>query len=559
MSGPTSGPTSVKHDTCTINRRELLALGAGGLGALALSGTSVTPASAQRRSPALPNYIPSTVATPDIPGNASGAEPGWINFPRNLAKVVADTPGRGGEVNAMSLWVNAIPTPMDRNVAWQRLNTALGTTLKMNFVPQADYAARWGTVTAGGDLPDLMYISIVPVLPNVAAFVRSSCADLSEHLGGDAVRAYPGLANLPSASWNQCMIDGKLWGVPIARPVTGWPMYVQTTLLERLGMAGAYPTNADQFKAFCRALTNPAQNRWAFGVTNDTTTGPYSMTWFQGMFRAPNNWRLGPGGALTKDIETEEYKAALVYLRELVQLGYVSPDVKANPDITNDMFAGKIVMRANAWNAYQQLYVDQAATLNQVYRIVPPFGHDGNPGTNLLGPGNFGWVAIKRATPDRVRELLRVVNYLASPFGSEEFMLSKFGVEGVDYTFNQRGSPAYTPQGLAELPGGPNTVPWGYVSTPAPWLFSPSVPEYARFASQEERKMIDVGVADPTWGHYSPTDARRGAQLARLIFDRVSDVAAGRKPVSDLDRLVVDWKAQGGDEVRAEYQRAIAG
>jgi putative aldouronate transport system substrate-binding protein len=39
----------------------------------------------------------------------------------------------------------------------------------------------------------------------------------------------------------------------------------------------------------------------------------------------------------------------------------------------------------------------------------------------------------------------------------------------------------------------------------------------------------------------------------------VSDVAAGRKPVSDLDRLVVDWKAQGGDEVRAEYQRAIAG
>src|SRR5436853_91507 len=98
-------------DPCTVNRRALLALGAGGVSALALSGTklSVTTAFAQTRSPALPNYVPASVAPPDIPGSANGAEPGWINFPRNLAEVVADTPARGGEVNAMSLWVNAIP------------------------------------------------------------------------------------------------------------------------------------------------------------------------------------------------------------------------------------------------------------------------------------------------------------------------------------------------------------------------------------------------------------------------------------------------------------------
>jgi hypothetical protein len=30
---------------------------------------------------------------------------------------------------------------------------------------------------------------------------------------------------------------------------------------------------------------------WAMGVTDDNTTGPYNMLFFQGMFRAPNNWR----------------------------------------------------------------------------------------------------------------------------------------------------------------------------------------------------------------------------------------------------------------------------
>ena len=156
------------------------------------------------------------------------------------------------------------------------------------------------------------------------------------------------------------------------------------------------------------------------------------------MFRAPNNWRLGPNGSLIKDIETEEYKAAVVYLRELIEAGYMSPDVKSNVDLNNDLFAGKIVMRANAWNSYQGLLVDQAARLNQTYRIVPPFGHDGKAGAAMLGPGNFGWTAIKKASPDRVKELLSVLNYLAAPFGSEEFLVTKYGVKGEDWAYASR-------------------------------------------------------------------------------------------------------------------------
>ena len=38
-----------------------------------------------------------------------------------------------------------------------------------------------------------------------------------------------------------------------------------------------------------------------------------------------------------------------------------------------------------------------------------------------------------------------------------------------------------------------------------------------------------------------------------------SGIAAGRKSMSDLDQLVKDWKAQGGDKIRDEYQKAIAG
>ena len=49
------------------------------------------------------------------------------------------------------------------------------------------------------------------------------------------------------------------------------------------------------------------------------------------MFRAPNNWRVDQSGKWIKDIETDEFKAALEqYNRNLVAAGYVSPDVKPN-------------------------------------------------------------------------------------------------------------------------------------------------------------------------------------------------------------------------------------
>ena len=163
----------------SIDRREVLALGAAGVGALALNGSplSLTRAFAATGS-ARPNFYPAPVAPADIPGDANGLEPAYVNFPKKLVKLVDETPGRGGEVNCLSLWVWPIPTPVAQNAGWQQFQKKVNANIKMNYVPQADYAAKWGTVTAGGDLPDILYISLVPVLPNIAAFVNSACAEL---------------------------------------------------------------------------------------------------------------------------------------------------------------------------------------------------------------------------------------------------------------------------------------------------------------------------------------------------------------------------------------------
>ena len=42
------------------------------------------------------------------------------------------------------------------------------------------------------------------------------------------------------------------------------------------------------------------------------------------------------------------------------------------------------------------------------------------------------------------------------------------------------------------------------------------------------------------------------------MADGVADIVVGRGQLSDLDNLVKDWRSNGGDKSRAEYQEALA-
>jgi putative aldouronate transport system substrate-binding protein len=80
----------------------------------------------------------------------------------------------------------------------------------------------------------------------------------------------------------------------------------------------------------------------------------------------------------------------------------------------------------------------------------------------------------------------------------------------------------------------------------------------AEFECTQEhfQALLAAGVADPSIGLYSDTDQAHGVTLNQMIFDRVLGIAAGHAPMSDLDQLVKDWRSQGGDSVREEFQKA---
>jgi putative aldouronate transport system substrate-binding protein len=46
---------------------------------------------------------------------------------------------------------------------------------------------------------------------------------------------------------------------------------------------------------------------------------------------------------------------------------------------------------------------------------------------------------LKKASADRIKEMLRVLDFLAAPFGTEEDLLLQYGLPDVHYTFDGSG------------------------------------------------------------------------------------------------------------------------
>ena len=92
------------------------------------------------------------------------------------------------------------------------------------------------------------------------------------------------------------------------------------------------PKDGDDFKRVLQALTPSAAGQWGFGYQADggadNTVGPFGVAVFAAqLFGGPNIGAWTSGGKLLRDWETDEYKAATSYVRDLMSTGVFPPDV----------------------------------------------------------------------------------------------------------------------------------------------------------------------------------------------------------------------------------------
>lgn len=182
--------------------------------------------------------------------------------------------------------------------------------------------------------------------------------------------------------------------------------------------------------------------------------------------------------------------------------------------------------------------------------IVPP-GFDGGSTRKYLTKAIATITAFKKASADRIAELLRIANWIAAPFGTEEHRFRYFGIEGRDYTL--RGSdPVLTPTGVQE-----RRVPTSAISGPPHTLYQPGEGESIGRMHEFQAKTIPGGIRNAADYLFSASESTSGAVLNKRMTDLQAEIVQGRKSLADWDDAVKQWRTQGGDTIRGEYEKAF--
>ena len=511
----------------------------------------------------LPTFVPiqNTVSAPDLPGSPDGlVNPGWTSYPKQLFQAVKSPPGSGGDVT-VSLESNNPPfPPVDQNAQWQALNKAMNAKLNVLYIPFADFDAKWAAVQAGNDLPDIMCTITRPSTPIVPAFLDAKCTDLTPYLAGDAIKDYPNLAAIPTRAWKSALINGKIYGVPIPLSPYFWWFWGHQEVLDKLGLS--YPKSTAEFKDIALKVNDPQNNTWAIGCEGGSQYAFSTVNGlWNGAFKAPNYWAVDSNGKFTYLFETEEYRQAMMYAADLFKAGLYHPNSLAYNTLSArvDFMARKMIFRFDGlqpspyWGGSNAQPMDPPSHIT----LVPPFSADGqSKPVYYFGRPNFGISLLKKANDARIKELLGILNFIASPFGSQEFELITYGVRGVDWNPDDKGNPVYTDQGKAEI--GVFGSAWYSLTRPSANYYSPADPNAPRIYQGYEKLLAPLGVEDASIGSFSPTFAAKSTILLDGVGGGAQDIIAGRRSPSEWDQLVADWRNNGGNTIKEEFARSYA-
>jgi putative aldouronate transport system substrate-binding protein len=548
-----------------LNRRDVLGLAVGVAAAGALTacgggngGAGPVKAKALR----LPSPVPAHPADGVVISRVADVPPAFVSYPKSWQSV-AEKPGRGGSFTTMQINYQPPPPPLSKNKWLQEFNRRIGATQKATLVSDETLAQKTQTFIGSGDLPDILYLNLLPekVPAAVSAVQQGAFLDLSEYISGAGDKDFPNLGRIPQASWQNSAISGGLFGVPRPEPLlaSGMPLY-RSDWMRRMG--GSFPTNADEFAEFVKAYhdgnpTGTGQKTWAWG-----SVSPGDQECIMTMFGVPNLWK-NDGGKLVKDIETDEFEACLEWLVARWKEGCFHPNSAVNTyqqhqDLFNSgqlglfgygLIPGLTYLPATPIKGVKNLYQDIGAVLSP--------GAKGGKGGYYQGPGNYGMFSLPaklKGNKDRVRELLGILNYMAAPFGSEEFTFMNFGIEGHNYTLKD-GQPisSSNPAMHAEMASAYGPSP--YEAN----IYIPGPPSHSVEVQKLYEDAVPSSVPNPVVSLITPTMIAKDADLTRIIHDGFIAIVTGRQSLSSgLKSLRSTWASQGGEKLRGEFQDALA-
>jgi putative aldouronate transport system substrate-binding protein len=229
-----------------------------------------------------------------------------------------------------------------------------------------------------------------------------------------------------------------------------------------------------------------------------------------------------------------------------------------------EFYGGQMVIVSDgmgAWNA-ADAQKGQAANKGYVRNSFNFFTADGTGTPRAPLEAATAWTSFlnKSLTKSQIEEVLRVANYLAAPFGSVEYNLLNYGVEGVDYTPGVNG-PVLTADGTKYA--GSVVSTYNFLASPNNTVYNAGYPDVTKASASWAQANAKYGYEPLFYSLNVTVPNSLSAANALTPFSSSTDnamqeVYRGHSTIADFQSTIATWNRNGGTKLKAFYEGILA-
>ncbi len=436
----------------------------------------------------------------------------------------------------------------DKHPVIDKLNEKLNIDLQMQWVPSDNYKEKLNVISASNEFPDVYLVMQEQynkwkdkgIFLDVKPFLKD----------------YPNLSKSMEEEQLKLLNPAdKYFGLPYYNTTTRDSFGVRKDWLDKLALKE--PKTVDEFYEVAKAFATkdpdgngkPDTMGFTFYISpNHQIVGIESI---MHAFGIVNRYKAVNGKLLSQYEQAKEWKDFASFLRKAYAEGVLDKDFAVNKlgDLGNKFESSKVgfgTINPNQFYGTMLPNTKKSAPDANIVALEPVKG-PGGQGSNTSISATQKIVINAKIDKNKQQRILKMLDYIVSEEGN---VLTKNGVEGIHY--KKEGS------NYVKLEAFDKDRPF-LLST---WFFRSNDP-LIQVRLWDDKKIADgvksfftlnakYPVPNAGMGLESETDIKVGPTLNQKFMDGIIKVVVGREPVESIDKLVADWKANGGDKIMAE-------
>lgn len=355
-----------------------------------------------------------------------------------LACASLGLPARANEEEAVTLDVFlASSRPMNEatELTRQYIRDTLGVDINLIQGDVTNFSQQLALYVSSGDMPDIVLCDYSVWMD----YARTGAwADLTPYLGEE----YADLMEYVGEDWAYTTVDDGVYGIPDELNVpSSHVTYIRQDWLDHLGLE--VPSTLDEFTEVMRQFTfgdpdgDGADNTYGLSAAGYTY-----LSFLMGAFGASSerDYFLNEDGTITDNAVSDEYKAALTYLRDIYGEGLIDPELftctyeQAMAKWGRGEMGILSAWWSHGYNAYSRFDFGSLQPDAVVTPILPPVGEDGRSGNLYAAPFSQVVGISYQCGEEEIAAAMKFMNFQASDYG---FRVLQYGVEGEFFDWDE--------------------------------------------------------------------------------------------------------------------------